>query len=74
LKAGISLIGPVWTQATGIGLVEVPHIQKNLDAGIAYRWRNYDFDFMVTNAGNDPFLITRDQPPRSYRLSVTTTF
>lgn len=74
LKAGLSLIGPVWTQATGIGLVEVPHVQKNIDLGAAYRIGNYDIDFMVTNVANDPFLITRDQPPRTYRLSVTTLF
>ncbi|HEU5079524.1 MAG TPA: TonB-dependent receptor plug domain-containing protein [Opitutaceae bacterium] len=74
LKAGISLIGPVWTQVTGVGLTHVPHVQKSLDAGAAYRIGNYDVDFMVTNLGNDPFLITRDQPPRTYRLSITTNF
>jgi hypothetical protein len=29
---------------------------------------------MVTNLTEAPFLITRDQPPRTYRLSVSTTF
>jgi hypothetical protein len=29
---------------------------------------------MVTNIGNDPFVITRDQPPRTYRLSISTRF
>jgi hypothetical protein len=29
---------------------------------------------MVTNLGNDPMLVTRDQPPRTYNLSISTTF
>jgi outer membrane receptor protein involved in Fe transport len=74
LKAGASLIGPLLTQITGYGLTQIPDSQHSYDAGASYRWRKYDFDFMVTNIGNDPFLITRDQPPRTYRFSVSTRF
>lgn len=74
LKAGVSIIGPVLAQLTGFGLTQIPSSQHSYDAGVAYRWKNYDFDFMVTNIGNDPFLITRDQPPRTYRFSVSARF
>lgn len=74
VKAGMSVVGPVLTQLTGFGLAWIPETQKSFDAGAAYRWRNYTVDFMVTNIGNDPFFITRDQPPRTYRLSVSTQF
>jgi outer membrane receptor for ferric coprogen and ferric-rhodotorulic acid len=74
LKAGISAVGQTLTQLTGFGLTWIPDTQKSIDAGVAYRWRNYDFDLMVTNIGNDPFYITRDQPPRTYRFSVAAQF
>jgi iron complex outermembrane receptor protein len=74
LKAGISAVGPMLTQLTGLGLTWIPERQESIDAGVAYRWRDYNFDLMVTNLGNDPFYITRDQPPRTYRLSVSTQF
>jgi hypothetical protein len=74
LKAGVSMVGPMLTQLTGFGLSWIPESQKSIDAGVAYRWRNYNFDLMVTNLDNDPFYLTRDQPPRTYRFSVTTQF
>ncbi|QYM78175.1 TonB-dependent receptor plug domain-containing protein [Horticoccus luteus] len=74
VKAGLSLVGPLITQLTGYGLTSIPETQHSYDAGVAYRWRSYNFDLMVTNIGNDPFLITRDQPPRTYRFSVSTRF
>ena len=74
IKGGISAIGPFWAQVTGPGLTYIPHRQKLLDAGAAYRWKRYDFDLMASNLANDPFLITRDMPPRNYRFSVSTRF
>jgi outer membrane receptor protein involved in Fe transport len=74
VKAGVSAIGPELTQLTGYGLTQIPESQHSYDAGASYQWRKYNFDFMVTNIGNDPFLITRDQPPRTYRFSVSTRF
>lgn len=74
LKAGVSAIGPQITQLTGYGLTAIPESQQSYDAGVSYRWRAYNADFMVTNIGNDPFVITRDQPPRTYRFSVSTRF
>lgn len=74
VKAGISAVGPMLTQLTGYGLTWIPERQESIDAGVAYRWDNYNFDLMVTNLGNDPFYITRDQPPRTYRFSVSTQF
>jgi len=73
-KAGVTWVGPLWTQLTGYGLVQIPESQKSIDAGAAYRWKNYTFDLMVTNLGNDPLFITRDQPPRTYRFSVSAQF
>jgi iron complex outermembrane recepter protein len=74
IKAGISAIGPQITQLTGYGLTSIPDEQHSYDAGVAYRWRAYTADLMVTNVGNDPFVITRDQAPRTYRFSVSTRF
>jgi iron complex outermembrane receptor protein len=74
VKAGVSAIGPFYAQVTGLGLTYVPHRQTSLDAGVSYRWRKILVDLMVTNLGNDPMLVTRDQPPRTYNLSVSTTF
>lgn len=74
VKAGVAAVGPMLTQLTGYGLAWIPERQESIDAGVSYQWKNYNFDLMVTNLGNDPYLITRDQPPRTYRLSVSTQF
>ncbi len=77
LKAGLSGIGPFWSQftmATGAQILYVPHSQKNIDVGAGYSWRRYYFDFIVKNVDNDPFLVTHDQAPRTYRFSVSTSF
>ena len=74
VKAGVSAIGPFYAQVTGLGLTYVPSRQSSFDAGVSYRWRKVLVDLMVTNLGNDPMLVTRDQPPRTYNLSVSTTF
>ena len=52
-------------------MVEFIPLQKSIDAGVVYRWRRYEFDLMVNNLDNDPFLVTRDQPSRNYRLSIS---
>jgi outer membrane receptor for monomeric catechols len=77
LKAGASFIGPFWGQftlSTGGTVIYVPHSQKSIDVGMGYHYRRYHFDLMVTNVFNDVFLITRDQPPRTYRFSVLMQF
>jgi iron complex outermembrane recepter protein len=74
VKAGIAAVGPMLTQLTGYGLTWIPDSQKSIDAGVSYTWQKYNFDLMVTNLGEDPFFITRDQPPRTYRFSVSTQF
>jgi iron complex outermembrane receptor protein len=74
IKAGVAAIGPLLTQITGFGLSKIPDSQRSFDAGAAYAWKNYNFDFMITNLTNAPFLITRDQPPRTYRFSVSARF
>jgi hypothetical protein len=74
VKGGVAAVGPYYHEVTGVGLTLIPHKQKSIDVGVAYRWRSYDFDCTVTNLDNDPFMITRDQPPRAYRFSVTTRF
>jgi outer membrane receptor protein involved in Fe transport len=74
VKGGVSGIGPFWAQVTGPGLTYIPHRQKSLDFGLGYRWKKYDFDLLATNLDNDPYLITRDQAPRTYHFSVATKF
>ena len=74
VKAGVAAVGSLYTQLTGYGLTKIPESQQSFDAGVAYRWKEYNFDLMVTNLGNAPFFITRDQPPRTYRFSVSTRF
>lgn len=75
LKGGVSYIGPLYTTLTGFtGAYRIPHTQKSIDVGAGYRWRRYDFDLMVNNLDKDPFLVTRDQPSRNYRFSVSTQF
>jgi outer membrane receptor for monomeric catechols len=74
VKGGVSMVGPLYTQLTGFGLTRIPETQRSYDAGVAYRWNRYNFDVMVTNLTNEPFYITRDQPPRTYRFSVAAQF
>jgi outer membrane receptor protein involved in Fe transport len=75
VKGGIAAIGPYYHMVTGVtDLVLIPHSQQSIDVGVAYKWRAYDFDLTVNNLTNDPFMITRDQPPRTYRFSVATRF
>ena len=74
VKAGVAAIGALYTQLTGFGLTEIPDSQQSYDAGVAYKWKDYNFDLMVTNIDSAPFYITRDQPPRTYRFSVSTRF
>lgn len=74
VKGGVAAIGPLLTQITGFGLSQISDTQKSYDVGAGYRWQNYNFDLMITNLTNDPFLITRDQAPRTYRFSVSATF
>ncbi len=68
LKAGVNAIGPFWTQLETEAYI--PHSQHNYDAGFDYKWHHYLLNFMVTNLDNSPFLITRDQPPRSYKGTI----
>lgn len=74
IKAGISAVGPLLTQLTGFGLTKIPDTQRSYDAGVAYRWKSYNFDLMVTNLDSAPFYITRDQAPRTIRFSASTQF
>ena len=75
IKGGVTAVGKLLASlASGHGFAYIPDEQYSFDAGASYSWRKYQFDFMVTNLTEAPFLITRDQPPRTYRLSVSTTF
>jgi hypothetical protein len=67
-------VGPLLTQLTGFGLTKIPDTQRSYDAGVAYRWKSYNFDLMVTNLDSAPFYITRDQAPRTIRFSASTQF
>ena len=61
-------------QVTGYGLSRVSVSQSSYDLGASYTWKKYNFDVMVTNLTNAPFMITRDQAPRTFRFSVSTQF
>lgn len=75
IKGGVTAVGKLLASlASGHGFAYIPDAQYSFDAGASYSWRKYQFDLMVTNLTEAPFLITRDQPPRTYRLSVSTTF
>ena len=58
VKGGVTAIGPLLTQLTGFGLSQIPDGQKSYDVGAGYRWKNYNFDLMVTNLTNDPSMST----------------
>ncbi len=75
IKGGVTAVGKLLASlASGHGFAYIPDAQYSFDAGATYSWRKYQFELMVTNLTEAPFLITRDQPPRTYRLSVSTTF
>jgi outer membrane receptor for monomeric catechols len=75
VKGGIAVIGPYYHMVTGFtDLTLIPKRQESVDVGVAYRWKNYEFDVTINNLTNDPFMITRDQAPRTYRFSVATRF
>ena len=75
IKGGVTAVGKLLASlASGHGFAYIPDAQYSFDAGVSYSWRKYHFDFMVTNLTEEPFLITRDQAPRTYRFSVATKF
>jgi iron complex outermembrane recepter protein len=75
IKGGVSAVGKLMASlASGHGFAFIPDAQYSFDAGVGHTWRRFQFDFMVTNLTEAPFLITRDQPPRTYRFSVSTSF
>lgn len=75
LKGGVTAVGKLLASlASGHGFAYIPDAQYSFDAGVSYSWRKYHFDLMVTNLTEEPFLITRDQAPRTYRFSVATKF
>lgn len=75
LKGGVTAVGKVLASlASGHGFAYIPDPQYSLDAGASYAWGRFQADFMVTNLTEQPFLITRDQAPRTYRFSLSTRF
>lgn len=74
VKAGVAAVSSLYTEVTNFGLTPIPDGQQSYDAGVSYRWKRYNFDFMVTNITEAPFYITRDQAPRTYRFSVASRF
>jgi len=74
VKGGVSLLGPLYLQVTNVGLVHLDKVQRSFDAGVAYRRGRYEVDFMVRNLTDDVVMVTRDNAPRNYRLSLTARF
>jgi|GEM_PF-1667236 len=80
VKAGTSWVGPMAIQVpNGTGIYagsryNYPENQKTYDLGAAYRFGRWEVDLQVNNIGADYFYLTRTNPLRSYRLSVTGRF
>jgi outer membrane receptor protein involved in Fe transport len=80
VKAGATFVGPMAIQVpNGTGVFagsryNYPNSQHTFDAGAAYRFGRWDLDLQVNNAGADFFYLTRTNPLRSYRLTLTTRF
>jgi len=73
LRGGGRMIGPFWSNATGLGpasRVFIDRSQKCLDVGVSYRWGSrHSVDLQLNNVDNDWFFVVRAEPPRSWRLS-----
>lgn len=80
VKAGASWIGPMAIQVpNGTGIYagaryNYPESQGTFDLGAAYRVGRWEVDLQVNNVGSDFFYLTRTNPLRSYRLSLTGRF
>ncbi len=80
LKAGTSWVGPMAIQVpNGTGIYagsryNYPESQKTFDVGAAYRFGRWEADLQINNVGSDYFYLTRTNPLRSYRLTLTSRF
>ena len=73
LRGGGRVMGPFWSNATGIGpasRVYIDRTQYSLDVGAAYHWGSrHTIDLQVNNATNEWFFLVRADPPRNWRLT-----
>jgi len=80
VKAGTSWVGPMAIQVpNGTGAFvgsryNYPDSQHTFDVGAAYRFGRWETDLQVNNVGADFFYLTRTNPLRSYRLTLTAKF
>lgn len=80
VKAGTSWVGPMAIQVpNGTGVFagsryNYPDSQHTFDVGTAYRFGRWEADLQVNNIGADYFYLTRTNPLRSYRLTLTGRF
>ncbi len=79
-KAGVTWVGPMAIQVpNGTGVFagsryNYPKSQHTFDVGTAYRFGRWDVDLQINNVGADFFYLTRTNPLRAYRLTLTGRF
>lgn len=71
LRGGVSAIGPFVQQVGGaLSRVEQDGMQWRADVGVDYRInRNQSVDLLVKNVTNEPYIVTRTNPPREIIVS-----
>ncbi|MSU72959.1 MAG: TonB-dependent receptor [Opitutus sp.] len=80
VKAGTTWVGPMAIQVpNGTGIYagsryNYPESQHTFDLGAAYRFGRWEADLQVNNVGSDFFYLTRTNPLRSFRLSLSGRF
>jgi outer membrane receptor for ferric coprogen and ferric-rhodotorulic acid len=79
LRGGVSVIGPFMQQVGGglgdAGRIQMDGSQHRFDFGAAYQVNdNLSFDIMLKNATNEPYIVTRTNPPRDIRFTVRSSF
>src|SRR5690606_7176268 len=70
LRGGVSVIGPFVQQVGGsIGRVFMDETQWRADIGFDYRFNDtHSIDVIVKNVTNEPYIVTRTNPPRQLRI------
>jgi len=76
IRGGVSVIGPFVQQVGGsFGRIPMDGSQHRFDIGATYRLNeDMSFDIIVKNATNEPYIVTRTNPPRDIRFTVRSSF
>jgi len=76
IRGGVSVIGPFMQQVGGsFGRIPMDDSQHRFDFGATYKLKdNLSFDIMFKNATNQPYIVTRTNPPSDIRFTVRSSF